>query len=365
MKKLNNLIAFTLVCLMVPFTSAIASSTDGTVMVVHANTITDPATVTPTPTPLTTPTPTPTPTPDPTPTPTPVAEVLDLTGGAFFVTPVVLNVVESEGNNFDQVGVFLTNPSSSVTISTEDNTNIVLFQNSLLSNSPLFTENGVKVSTSSLIDGKAYISVIVKCLGQYRVETPLATIIVPIDCSNKRNGRSVFQTEYNQNELNGQLKVSAISGSIQVIDREGTTTNLEAGQDHTIGNIVNRVSWILPVDGDHIYGGQVNTLAWTEYEDAIGYVIEYNSPSPFFAEDNPSTNEFPTLLQVFPVGTLDANGDPYPYTYIEPVDDVITMEIALPDVHEGVIETRVFPIDVNGNFLSDSESSDKITVTWK
>jgi len=339
----------------------LASANNGSVMVVHANSHTNPVQVTPVPTPF----PTATPVPTPTPTPIPEAQVINIDGDAFFVTPIVLDVVDEQGTKVDEVGVYLTNPASSVTISKEDNTNIILFPESLFSNSPNTEENGKTISTSHLINGKAYISVIAKCEGQYRLKTPLATIIVPLNCTNKRDGRSDFRTEYSQNDLNGQLKVSAVKGNIQIIDRNGVTVNLEAGQDHTIGNLVQRVTWVLPIDGDHIYGGKVNTLAWSEYDGAIGYVIEYNSPSPIFAEENPATNEFPTLLTVFPAGTKDANGNAYPYTYIEPIDNVITMEIMLPDVHEGTIEARVFPIDGNGTFLSGSESSDRTTITWK
>jgi len=356
MKTITTLIALmvsTGLISLLTFTSA----SDEPVLVVHADTITDPVEATPVPTPI--------PTPEPTATPTPEVEVVNIDGDVFFVTPVVLDIVDDQGKKVDEVGVYLTTPASTVTISKEDNTNIILFPESVFSNSPDKEEAGIPVSTSHLINGKAFVSVPVAC-GQYRLETPLATIIIPITCTNKRNGgRSEFTADYSQEGLSGQLKVTANTGNIQVVDRNGVTTNLEAGQDHTIGSLVSRVTLVLPIDGDKIYGGQVNTLAWTEYEGAIGYVLEYNLPSPFFAEENAQSNEFPTLIKIFPKGSQELEDNPGSFSYVEPVDDVITMELTLGSGGGITVEARVFPIDANGTFLSGSESSDKITITWE
>ena len=128
MKPINTLIAFTICCMLIP----LASANNGSVMVVHANSHTNPVQVTPVPTPF----PTATPVPTPTPTPIPEAQVINIDGDAFFVTPIVLDVVDEQGTKVDEVGVYLTNPASSVTISKEDNTNIILFPESLFSNSP-------------------------------------------------------------------------------------------------------------------------------------------------------------------------------------------------------------------------------------
>lgn len=334
------------------------------VLVVHANTITPEVTVTPKPT--TTPTPTPTPIVAPTPTPTPQTQVLINNGNGFFVTPLEVEEIDNVGEENDEVGVYLTTPASELVIAKDDGTHIALGENTLVSNSPPVEEDNVEIDTTNLVTGTMAAATTPSCNKEYRVNTPLATLVVPKAC-NKRaaNERVEFHSVYEQVGDTGQLTITVNKGSLEVIERDNTRTAMTAGQVKVIGNIVNRVTWALPVDGDAIYGNKVNLLAWTKHHLASSYLLEYNLPGAVFAENNPLANEYPTFIRVYPKGSVDADGNPRPFTYEEAVPGILTMELRLGDGGGVKVEARLFAMDENDNFLGSSVASDKGTYTWK
>jgi|GEM_PF-2696853 len=339
------------------------------------NTPTPIPTPTPTPTPIITPVTTPivTPTPEPTITPEPTlipnfiiptTNLFDVNGSAFSATPVHTSFTTDIDISVENIIAVVTLENSDAKIEREHGSVVEINAKTIALFHPEYTRPVGVVDTIqgvvSLIRGE--INTIVSCdiPGQFRVQTELGVVIVVKDnlCESNRRENDISSAEfianYSKTDFQASLTVSAVSGSITVVDREGNISKLSAGQDVTLNGTVKQTSWVLPVDGGFIYGGVENLLSWTSYPGAAGYLLEYNMPIPEFSDENVGAVEFLTqTIRLFP--------DSY-----EIYEDLILYRITLGDIHDGsLVEARIFPIDVDGRILSGSVSSDKTSVRWK
>jgi len=93
---------------------------------------------------------------------------------------------------------------------------------------------------------------------------------------------------------------------------------------------------------------------WTAYPSAASYLLEYNLPSPVFAEENASSVE--DLNKSITITST---------SYIE-YEDLIVFNLPLSTGLDGItVEARIFALDVSGNIISESVSSDRSTIIGK
>ncbi|MCU7834017.1 MAG: FecR family protein [gamma proteobacterium symbiont of Taylorina sp.] len=267
------------------------------------------------------------------------AEVQSTTGTSFSITPIDADTLTTSGTIPD-VGALLTLENSSTTIQRDDGSILEVKQKAVVSLNP---------ESINILRGE--VTVAVSC--NYEVQTPLANIT---SCPAIQRGAesAKFTTSYSQNGLNGSLKVTVISGTVDIIDRNGATFTIAAGNNKTIQSIVPRTSWVLPIDNDKLYGGYDNLFIWTEYPDADSYLLEFNFPEPVFFEENPGSAEFQQQTAVL---TSDF--------YIE-YDGLLIFILPLPKGFDGIVlEVRLFALDKQGNIIADSVASDRSTITVK
>jgi hypothetical protein len=264
------------------------------------------------------------------------ASVQSTTGQTFSITPVT---IELPAATVPDTSVLLTLVDSTIIIKRVDGSIFEIKQNSVVTLNPF--------STISLIRGQ--VTATVDC--NYEVHTALANII---SCPATKKGADAakFTTNYSQSDLDGTLIVSVETGSVDIIDREGNTFVVSAGEEKTITNRVPRTQWVLPVDEDKLYGGENNFLIWTQFPNAVSYQMEFNLPTPDFSEQNASTPQF--TKQVIP---LTAG------SYVE-FEELALLNLPLPKGADGlVLELRIFALDSSGNIIGESVSSDSISVT--
>jgi len=309
----------------------------------------------------------PIPTTTPIPAQPPTATINSIVGEIITVTPGTDDIQLNKTGDTPKVQnvlVMLTDQQSQATIERESKIEIVMQEKTIAILHP--KEEGDSIVTDqenepiTLIRGT--ITSKVNC-SNYQLRTALANLDVANTCScfrnssqtkHRANSQTNFSTSYQQSERNGLVKISVLSGSVEITDREGNTSTLAAGQEKEIENIVPRSSWVLPIDGDRLYGGKSNMLVWTAYPGASSYILEYNLPSPFFAEENSSNIEFSN--QTIAIS---------PTSYSE-YDGLVIYNLPLPTGLDGTtVEVRIFAIDSLGNILAESVSSDKSTVVWK
>jgi len=277
-----------------------------------------------------------------TPTLETTAEVQAATGQSFSITPIDVQLPTISGSVPD-VGAVLTLEDSSTTIQRADGSIIEVKQETVVVLNPsLQTDNYI-----TLIRGE--VATTIDC--NYGVRTALASIT---SCPTTKKGADAakFTTNYSQSDLDGTLIVSVETGSVDIIDREGNTFVVSAGEEKTITNRVPRTQWVLPVDEDKLYGGENNFLIWTQFPNAVSYQMEFNLPTPDFSEQNASTPQF--TKQVIP---LTAG------SYVE-FEELALLNLPLPKGADGlVLELRIFALDSSGNIIGESVSSDSISVT--
>jgi len=125
-----------------------------------------------------------------------------------------------------------------------------------------------------------------------------------------------------------------------------------AGNEKTITSRVPRAQWVLPIDEDKLYGGKDNFLIWTQFPNAASYMMEFNLPSPVFAENNVSAPQFTKQVVPLPAGS-----------YAE-FEGLALLTLPLPKGADGlVLELRIFALDVVGNIIGESVSSDSAKAT--
>jgi len=274
----------------------------------------------------------------------------DVSGSPIIAT---LISIDSADNAIAEANTIVTDANSALTLVEENNTSITIRANSLITQHP---EQSVAEQVSkkvTLLRGTLDVSVPAQTR-EYKVVTPLAEIIVAVsDVGSRAATQTQFEIQYAQDGLNGDFDINVTSGTVTVITRDGEASTLSAGQNMALNATVNRSNWVLPIDGDFIYGGRENTLSWIAYPGAAGYILEYNFPTPNFSEENPQIPEFTNKSLFF-----------YPSQYTI-WQDLVIVPLIIPDLPGSVVEARIFPIDAGGNVISTSIGSDKGTYTFK
>ncbi|MCU7836990.1 MAG: FecR family protein [gamma proteobacterium symbiont of Taylorina sp.] len=279
------------------------------------------------------------------------ANVQNTTGQSFSITPTAIEVPTTSGTIPD-VGAILTLKDSTTTLKRDDDSIIEVKPETIVILNPV--EETTNINT--LIRGEITTTVDCTNTNDYKVHTALADIKATGSCNStqRANNTSNFTTKYSQNGVDGTLKVTVISGTVDVTDRHGKLITLTAGQETVIQDIVPRTSWVLPIDNDKLYGGKTNLFIWTEYSDANSYLLEVNLPSPVFAEENVSDTEFPKQTIILTSSAYTKH------------DDLIIFSLPLPKGYDAtVVEMRIFSLDVTSNIIAESVSSDntKVTIT--
>ncbi|MCU7833909.1 MAG: hypothetical protein KZQ83_01555 [gamma proteobacterium symbiont of Taylorina sp.] len=278
-------------------------------------------------------------------------KVEKITGEVFLLTSTDASIPNTT-STFD-IGAMFTLKDSSISIRREDGNLSDIQPNTLTVFNPSTTDNSI-----AIIKGKVTSTVSCVNTNSYDVLTALATVSVSESCSQAlsrvSNIPAKFTTDYSQNGLDGTLKVTVISGSVDIIDKNGNISSLSAGEEKTIQERVPRTSWVLPVDNDKMYGGKDNFFTWTEYAGADRYLIEVNLPSPVFYEENPASPEYPEQTLVLTSKS-----------YIN-YDGLVIFVVPLPKGYEGIVlEVRVYALDADDNIIGESVSSDRRTITVK
>jgi len=278
------------------------------------------------------------------------SNVRSATGTVFSLNPINAEM-PTANTEITDTGAIFTLDDSTTTIERDDGSVVEIKQKSIVLLNPYVQTS----NTITLIRGETTLTVDCSVTGAYEVQTTVANIQVSSCNTAQRAGNTTkFTTTYSQSGLNGTMTVSVASGTVDVVDKEGNTFTLNAGEEKTIQAKVSRTSWVLPLDGDKFYGGESNLLIWTEFPNAASYQMEFNLPSPLFAEANVASAEFPK--QVIPL--LAGSFTKY--------DGLIIVPLPFPEGADGLmLELRIFVLDASGNIIGESVSSDstKATVT--
>jgi|GEM_PF-2890439 len=277
--------------------------------------------------------------------------VVEDKGSAIVATPVGIDTTHS---SVPTANAIVTGSNDQISLVDEDDSRVTINPNTLVTQHPKQVVDTQEIKTTTLLRGSLELKI--PTTGrEYILATPIANFVVGATSSTKRaESLSVdFKVDYSQQEFYGNVKITVTTGSVEMIDRKGEKLTLVPGKEHEFSGIVRRSSWVLPIDGDFIYGGKENSLCWLAYPGAAGYILEYNFPSPFFSEENPASPEYINKSIYF---------YPSQYTIWE---DLIILPLEIPDLPGEVVEARIFPINSEGKVISDSVSSDKGTYTFK
>jgi len=305
-----------------------------------------------TPTPVVTPTPTATPSSTPTPSSDPAdmieppndINITDDQGDAIVATPISIHTTHTD---IPLSSSIITDQDDKITLVDESNIQLTINPNSLTTIHPEEIINNVDIKKVTLLKGSLDIQ-IPPVKKEHRVVTPLATIIVSSQSTTKRSDENIRYTiDYSQDGLDGDLSISVTNGSVSIIDRHGMIETLSVGKEFKIHQSVNRSHWVLPIDGDFLYSKKENTLCWLAYPNAKAYILEYNFPTPYFSESNPSRPEYLKQAIYF-----------YPKDY-KVWQGLVIAFINIPDIAGQLTEARIFALDLNNNILSESVASDK------
>lgn len=252
------------------------------------------------------------------------------------------------------VNATVTDENDEMSVRDIDDNQLTIKPNSVVTQHPKELVNVKTIKRVSLLRGTLLVTVPSTAIIDYVVEAPFADLIVEggqVPVNRALATPTKFSADYSQVQNTANLNVNVTSGTVKIVDRNNVTTILSAGQNYTVNNVVNRSSMILPIDGDFLYSNQQNTLSWSAYSNAAGYILEYTLPLPNFAEVNPAVPEFLSQsIYLYP---------PQYTVWNELV--VMPFNITLPVGTK--VEARVFPIDNAGNIISDSKGSDKGSYT--
>jgi len=272
-------------------------------------------------------------------------QVQSTTGTSFSITPTDADVLTISGTIPD-IGALVTLENSNTTIQRADGSTLDINQKAVVTLNP---------ESVTLIRGE--VTATLAC--NYEVRTALATIT---SCPTTKKGADAakFTTNYSQGGLGDTstvddiLTVTVETGSVDIVDRSGVTHTVTAGNEKTIIGRVPRTQWVLPIDEDKLYGGKDNFLIWTQFPNAASYQMEFNLPTPDFAEQNTSVPQFTKQVVPLPAGS-----------YAE-FEGLALLTLPLPKGADGlVLELRIFALDATGKIIGESVSSDstKATVT--
>lgn len=252
------------------------------------------------------------------------------------------------------VSAIVTDGDDEISLVDEDNTQVTIKPNTLVSQHPKQVVDNQTTKKTTLLRGTLELLVPVTTARDYLVSTAIADILIAdSDDNRKANGLTQLTLQYSQEANNGSLNINVSSGSVVVTDRDGVKQTITAGQEVTLNGAVRRSSWVLPIDGGFIQSGVENTLAWLAYPNAAGYLLEYNFPTPKFAEDNPSQPEFSQQSLFF-----------YPGQY-SLWQDLVILPLVIPDLPGVLVEARIFPINANGQVINQSKASDTGSYTFQ
>lgn len=162
-----------------------------------------------------------------------------------------------------------------------------------------------------------------------------------------------FSIEYSQPGLIGTSTFRVQSGEIEVTDRQGVSTLVGAGQTFVVTDTVPRVTLILPADEDLFIQGMTNTLSWTAFEGAIGYLLEFTLDPPGFSQPNALLPEFPDQTELLMPGAFTQAEDAVRLPFFVPAGS------APPGTR---VQWRSFPVDAAGRILPGTTASDAFTV---
>jgi len=279
----------------------------------------------------------------------PLADLEDPTGQVVVLTPVDVQTPSDSGTIPDVTAV-ITLENSNSTITRADDSIVEVQPKTIVTLNPVVETTNI----NTLVRGEITTTVDCTKTNDYEVRTALADIKVPGSCSavQRVNNNAKFTTNYSQNGVDATLKVSVISGTVEVIDREGNTFILNAGDEKTITSRVPRTQWVIPIDDDKLYSGKDNFLIWTQYPNAASYQMEFNLPNPVFSEQNASVPQFTKQILPLPAGS-----------YAE-FEGLALLTLPLPKGADGlVLELRIFALDASGNIIGESVSSDSAKAT--
>jgi len=265
------------------------------------------------------------------------SEVQSTTGTSISITPMTADGLVPSGT-IPSIGALLTLENSNTSIQRADGSILEVKQKAVIT---------LNSDSINLIRGE--VTATVDC--NYEVNTALATIT---SCPTTKKGAdsAKFTANYSQDGVDGTLTVSVETGTVDVVDRSGVTHTITAGNEKTITNRVPRTQWVLPIDEDKLYGGKDNFLIWTQFPDAASYQMEFNLPTPDFAENNVSVPQFTKQVVPLPVGS-----------YAE-FEGLALLTLPLPKGADGlVLELRIFAVDSDGKIIGESVSSDSTKAT--
>jgi len=293
----------------------------------------------------------------------PTASVKSISGNLITVTPDTVQLNQTgDTPKVQNVLVMLTDQKSAVVVERESKVEIEIQEKTIAVFHPTADSESSSGEAGnepvSLIRGSIVSNV--SC-SNYEIRTSLAKMVTSNSCSCFRNSsrqqraadsQTKFSTSYEQTDLNATLKVAVTSGSVEITDKNGKQVTLTAGDEKIIQNRVPHTAWVLPIDGDQIYGGKDNLLMWTEFPDAKSYLMEFNLPAPIFSEENASSAEYPRQSVALPASA-----------YVK-YDGLIVFNLPLPKGAHGVLlEMRIFALDTGGKIIGESASSDRSTIT--
>jgi len=291
-----------------------------------------------------------TPTPTPSALPVETLTIAEDKGSAIIATPIGIDTTHA---SVPVASTIVTDNTDEISLIDEDNAQVTIKPNSLVTLHPKQVVDAQEMKKTTLLRGIVEFN-ISSAAREYVVITPLGHFIVNELVSNTRNETSTaFNLSYSQTGYEGSLSIKVSLGSVEFYDRNNKKSSFSAGTEQTISDTVRRTHWVLPIDGDYIYGGRENTFSWLAYPNAVGYVLEYTVPSPSFAEANPSTPEF-----------IDKSLYFYPQQYTL-WQDLVIVPLNIPDLSGSLIEARIFPLDDLGNVIPTSGGSDKGSYTFK
>jgi len=285
---------------------------------------------------------------------TTIAQISNSSDAVIIASPIA---VQSSAENSSQSNGFavVTPQTAQTNIALEDSSLQVAPETLLLIHPPGSAISPVESPpVSTLVRGQIQPKAECKTNKDFIVHAVIGDVSVSCDNQRATAQAAEFKVTYGQTGSDGRLTVSVISGSVIVTDRKQQKIVLTAGQEHSIQAQVPRTSWVLPIENDNVYGGQENLLVWTAYPGASGYLLEYNLPEPVFSETNSSSIEFKQRTVLLGPNDFDI------------FDDLILFRVFIgQSSNNPIVEGRVFALDANGEIISNTVSSDAVTVSWK
>jgi len=282
-------------------------------------------------------------------------EIIDAKGTTGEVLTAIPLGISSLTDSVNDAGTVLTAKESQTTLIEPDGSEVDINEQSILTRLPLKLINSRNMRRFKLSRGK--LNTRIKSTDRdYQIITPGA-IITAVNESPLYSVRSDsgidFSVSYQQTSTNGVTDVVVSSGAVIISQKNGETLQLTAGSEIAIAHQSVQPDWVQPADGGVLYGGMENILAWTAFEGASAYAIEYNLPTPVLSEDTSSEFEYPQ--QVLYLREED-------YTRY---DELVVYILDLDEMPEIEVEARVYALDKNLRVIGQTRSSDRAGMTFQ